>query len=61
MTHESYLIYLAALAAFFATPPDTSQLLIRIRRFSPKLVNQSCGAIMIVAAIFLATKNISSG
>ena len=33
----------------------------RIRKFSSKLVNQSCGAIMIVAAIFLATKNISSG
>ena len=28
MTWETYLIYLAALAAFFATPPDTSQLLI---------------------------------
>ncbi|WP_323769283.1 LysE family translocator [Antarctobacter sp.] len=28
MTVEAYLIYLAALAAFFATPPDTSQLLI---------------------------------
>ena len=28
MTGEAYLIYLAALAAFFATPPDTSQLLI---------------------------------
>ncbi|WP_417206288.1 LysE family translocator [Antarctobacter sp.] len=28
MTLESYLIYLAVLAAFFATPPDTSQLLI---------------------------------
>jgi len=28
MTFEAYLIYLAALAACFATPPDTSQLLI---------------------------------
>ena len=28
MTVEAYLIYLAALAAFFVTPPDTSQLLI---------------------------------
>ncbi|SNS64123.1 LysE family translocator [Antarctobacter heliothermus] len=28
MSVEAYLIYLAALAAFFATPPDTSQLLI---------------------------------
>ncbi len=28
MTVEAYLIYLAALAAFFLTPPDTSQLLI---------------------------------
>lgn len=28
MTVEVYLIYLAALAAFFVTPPDTSQLLI---------------------------------
>ncbi len=28
MTMEAYLIYLAALAVFFATPPDTSQLLI---------------------------------
>ncbi|SMX38376.1 LysE family translocator [Maliponia aquimaris] len=28
MTPESYLVYLVALAAFFATPPDTSQLLV---------------------------------
>ena len=28
MTIETYLLYLAALAIFFATPPDTSQLLI---------------------------------
>lgn len=28
MTPETYLIYLGVLAAFFATPPDTSQLLI---------------------------------
>lgn len=28
MTYENYLIYLAALVAFFATPPDTSQLLV---------------------------------
>ncbi|EFL88108.1 LysE family translocator [Ahrensia sp. R2A130] len=28
MTWETYIIYLAAVAAFFATPPDTSQLLI---------------------------------
>ncbi len=28
MTMEAYLIYLAAVAVFFATPPDTSQLLI---------------------------------
>ena len=28
MPIETYLIYLAAVAAFFATPPDTSQLLI---------------------------------
>ena len=28
MTIETYLIYLAAVAIFFATPPDTSQLLI---------------------------------
>ena len=28
MTWETYLLYLAAIAAFFATPPDTSQLLI---------------------------------
>ena len=28
MTWESYLIYLTALAVFFATPPDTSQLLV---------------------------------
>ena len=28
MSAEVYLIYLLALAAFFATPPDTSQLLI---------------------------------
>ena len=28
MTLEAYLIYLGVLAAFFATPPDTSQLLI---------------------------------
>lgn len=28
MTIEPYLIYLAAVAVFFATPPDTSQLLI---------------------------------
>ena len=28
MPLESYLIYLAAVAVFFATPPDTSQLLI---------------------------------
>lgn len=28
MTLEMYLVYLAVLAAFFATPPDTSQLLI---------------------------------
>lgn len=28
MTWETYLLYLAAVAAFFATPPDTSQLLI---------------------------------
>lgn len=27
MSAESYLLYLAVLAAFFATPPDTSQLL----------------------------------
>ena len=28
MTLETYLVYLAAVAVFFATPPDTSQLLI---------------------------------
>ncbi|WP_375265179.1 LysE family translocator [Planktotalea sp.] len=28
MAFETYLIYLAAVAVFFATPPDTSQLLI---------------------------------
>jgi len=28
MTLEAYLVYLAAVAVFFATPPDTSQLLI---------------------------------
>lgn len=28
MTPEAYLLYLGVLAAFFATPPDTSQLLI---------------------------------
>ena len=28
MTIENYLLYLAAVAVFFATPPDTSQLLI---------------------------------
>ncbi|WP_136068648.1 LysE family translocator [Modicisalibacter radicis] len=28
MSVETYLLYLAAVAAFFATPPDTSQLLI---------------------------------
>ena len=28
MTIETYLLHLAALAIFFATPPDTSQLLI---------------------------------
>lgn len=28
MTMDTYLIYLAAVAVFFATPPDTSQLLI---------------------------------
>jgi homoserine/homoserine lactone efflux protein len=28
MPMETYLIYLAAVAVFFATPPDTSQLLI---------------------------------
>lgn len=28
MTLETYLVYLGVLAAFFATPPDTSQLLI---------------------------------
>ena len=28
MTLETYLIYLGVLAAFFVTPPDTSQLLI---------------------------------
>lgn len=28
MTIETYLLYLVALAVFFATPPDTSQLLI---------------------------------
>ena len=28
MTVDAYLLYLAALAVFFATPPDTSQLLI---------------------------------
>ena len=28
MTIETYLLYLAALAVFFATPPDTSQPLI---------------------------------
>lgn len=28
MTTDTYLVYLAALAAFFLTPPDTSQLLI---------------------------------
>ena len=28
MTIETYLLYLAALAVFFATPPDTSQLLV---------------------------------
>jgi threonine/homoserine/homoserine lactone efflux protein len=28
MTFETYLLYLGVLAAFFATPPDTSQLLI---------------------------------
>lgn len=28
MSWETYLLYLAAVAVFFATPPDTSQLLI---------------------------------
>ncbi|MEM1386493.1 MAG: LysE family transporter, partial [Pseudomonadota bacterium] len=28
MPLETYLIYLAAIAVFFATPPDTSQLLV---------------------------------
>ncbi len=28
MPVETYLLYLAAVAVFFATPPDTSQLLI---------------------------------
>lgn len=28
MSVETYLVYLGVLAAFFATPPDTSQLLI---------------------------------
>ena len=28
MTAETYLLYLGVLAVFFATPPDTSQLLI---------------------------------
>ena len=28
MTIETYLLYLAALVVFFATPPDTSQVLI---------------------------------
>lgn len=28
MAHDTYLLYLAAVAVFFATPPDTSQLLI---------------------------------
>lgn len=28
MTFETYLLYLAALGVFFATPPDTSQLLV---------------------------------
>ncbi|MEM8539164.1 MAG: LysE family translocator, partial [Pseudomonadota bacterium] len=28
MSAETYLLYLAAVAVFFATPPDTSQLLI---------------------------------
>ena len=28
MTPETYLLYIGVLAAFFATPPDTSQLLI---------------------------------
>ncbi|MEM7547123.1 MAG: LysE family translocator [Pseudomonadota bacterium] len=28
MAYETYLLYLAAVAVFFATPPDTSQLLI---------------------------------
>lgn len=28
MPMETYLIYVAAVAVFFATPPDTSQLLI---------------------------------
>ena len=42
MTYENYLIYLAALVAFFATPPDTSQLLVLSNSISYGLRRSAC-------------------
>lgn len=60
MTLDLYLTYLAAVAAFFATPPDTSQLLVLsnsmtygLRRSSMTIVGDlSANAVQIAAAGF---------
>lgn len=71
MTTEAYLIYLLALAAFFATPPDTSQLLIisnSVRHGLRKTLNTVAGDLcanclqMTVAAFGLtAILSVSAG
>ena len=42
MTLESYVRYLAALGVFFATPPDTSQLLVIANRARHGLRRSIC-------------------
>lgn len=68
MTLETYLLYLGVLAAFFATPPDTSQLLIvsnslrhGLRRATATIAGDlSANAIQMSAAAFGLTALIAA-
>lgn len=68
MTVETYLIYLGVLAAFFATPPDTSQLLIisnslrhGLRRSTATIFGDlSANALQMTAAAFGLTAIIAA-
>lgn len=69
MTWETYLLYLAVLAAFFATPPDTSQLLIvsnalrhGLRRSLATVAGDlSANSLQMTAAAFGLTALIATG